>query len=318
MNNYLVLYNKFFDLKSKYKVNQEELFLYAYLYRNRVNYKDEWKTKTNIYLIDGTIQCKFGGKKRERKDLIKSLLISLEKKKIISCNVGDETKNGETIEITFNVCDKEGYNKRITYEQFDLFDDVDKFYVYCYVDCFGEQGRSISVAEWAKLLDCSTTLAKKIINEMCEEKNELIKLYKIPGEYIDEHDGTRQEKNRYYTRPDYKTLQVYKDLQRKNNGIFNTVIGDLTVEEIEDIAKGSAWGKIDDCETKIAGVKVYERIRQYDYDVYRVCKDFNILPKFVKKCERIIQAKKESGNYDGCFDVFEKKYLSEKGMREAV
>ncbi len=327
--NFIMLYKRCFELDEN-NLSPLCIFLFSHLYRNRVPYGDTWITYTNIYLIHSMIKCKVEGKGSKQLDTIRNVLIELKNKEYILCDVHSDTKYNELLSIQFPLLDntQEGFKGfyQLPYSQFDMFDDREKLYIYTYIDSKFNQEKNIhysnrlSLTKWSKLLHVSKNTAINKLSSM-NRNDSVPRIYKFSGDY---NGDTEQDENLYYTRPDEKLISRWNNLYddegkakyvKPNNekkyvddDIIESVFeGDITVCEFGKVVEDSGWGKLN--EDKWNYGSHYQELEYCDYTVYRTCKDYGIYPKFIKKCENIIKAKKRLDVYDGCFEKWEKLYI---------
>jgi hypothetical protein len=208
MENFIMIPNRSFN--KEIDIQPDALFVYAHLFRNRLQFTDTWMTVTNIFLVNDTLNCTMKGGKRKSKETVRDILVSLKEKGFIICDVTNETQYHVTLYVTFPI--EEGF-VQIKYKLFDLFNDSAKFYIYCYIDCFGEAGRVISDGTWTKLTGLSKETVRKRISEM-NSASMYPRIYKFSGTRI---NGTeKQETNEYFTRPNDETLQKWNNFYDEN------------------------------------------------------------------------------------------------------
>lgn len=334
--NYIIIYNSSFEFDDK-KLCPDELFVYAYLYRNRI-YKDRIVV-SNIDLIDQCLEYVFvKGNSTTNKRYIKNVLISLRTKGYIFFDDVNSWANNSALRISMRTEKGTGYSS-LNYDKFDVMEDPIKFYMYCYVDCFGDKGRDVSDTLWTSLVEYFTfddklkmhnysaakQYSKNKVREKLKELDEERLVYKFSGEYYySQVQGKKiQDSNRYYTRPDKETLDLYERYnawkgkdgkpQLKDDDIIDTVLAQgIPVKEVKEDIVNTNWGK----KEEYFGQNRYMDIDYWSYQVYRICKDYGIDQGFVSKCERTIEKKKEYG--DTKFDEYERQYIIDKEMISRV
>lgn len=219
--NYIIIPNDVFKDQDKYQnrnLTAEELYLYSWLYRRRI--PDCWTLEVTIDLIN--VFCyKFAkGNDSRNKKSIKDMLITLNQKKFIATfgdnSIDEKLKYSDPLHIEFPEVDTLiGYNGNITYQQFDQFEDPLEFFVYAYIDCFGDRGRSISYYKWSKLANKSESTIKALIDKMNTYKFKP-RIWKFSGDYYEsEYGEIRQQENTYYTRPDDDTIKKWNGFYAK-------------------------------------------------------------------------------------------------------
>lgn len=326
-----MVFKRCFDVDEN-KLSPLELFVFCHLFRSRLQYLDEWLTSTNIFLIHSKIKCKVDGLRvNDKLDKIKSCLISLRNKGYIFCDVSGKTKYNDLLNIKFATMEHEEQQEKVKgflqldYNLFDTFTDREKLYIFTYLESgYNDKlnkhfNNVISYNEWSKILDVSDTTAENRIASM-NRADSIPRIYKFSGDYR----GTkRQDDNVYFTRPVEKLLLKYNNFYDENGKskhtkkkkysaddiIYSPFHEEVTVEEFEEIVEFSAWGRESDDYMNVSSN--YEPLKMEDYFTYRTCKEFNIYPSFIKKCEHIIRAKKDSFNYDQCFEKWEQDFVSE-------
>ena len=167
-------------------------------------------------------------------------------------------------------------------------------------------GRWISESEFGYLLGVSKKTFRSYANDMIQ----MGQLYKLSGE---RNGSVEQDKNIYRTIPfeNAKDKKVkVKDKQYPKDYIINTVVAEDYWWEIRDQFLASSWGK------KIDGE--WAEVDQYDYELYRVCEDFEISMEKVIRCRDVIDKKKLSVRYDGRFEQYEDEYLRQKRELEGA
>lgn len=326
-DNFIMVFNRIF-IKGEGKLSPFELFVYSLLYRCRLEYESGWITSTNMLLLKSMLKCKIDGGRDGKLDNIKRVLLSLQYKGYIFSTVDENTKNDDLVTVMFPTADNEegfkGFTK-IPYTTFDLFDNRDNYYIFAYLESnYNHEHKrhyknKISLLDWAELLGISKGTVQDRIKGMNTSTSNP-RIYKFSGDY----NGTeRQEENLYFTRIDEKDLFKWNNfynedgspkVNKKKKYLGDDVIHchfykDITVDEYKDVIEASAWGKEKE-EVWIVGSK-YEEIIMEDYFIYRTCKEYNIHPNFIKKCEPIIKAKRNAFNYNHCFEEWERNFKSE-------
>lgn len=327
---FIKVYNSSFELDER-KLSPDELFVYAYLYRMRI-YRDNI-TVTNIDIIDEHLSYSFiKGNHTANKRGIKNILLSLRTKGYVEYMLEGEFKNSTLLIIR---CKDEVGFTQIDYSMYDSFDDPIKFYIYCYVDCYGDKGRTISDDDFLNVIEYFTyyddenmhvtSMAKsysqskirKKVNEMDESRI----IYKFSGDYYPSEAKKKnvQKPNVYYTRPDYEIIQLYDKFKQwkassHNNKVdtgkmYSVNFGDLNDDSIAELVTDSSWNKTND-DPLYNGY--WKRLTYDDYEIYRLCRDYNIQKKFVDKCSNIILKLIESDIAKKEFEEYENKYLEER------
>jgi len=308
------------------------IFTFSHLFRNRVPYGKDyniWVTNTNMFLINSHLKCKVEGKGNKRLDNIRNVLIELLEKKYILCNVHSETKYFDSLEITFPTIDTshedfKGFY-RLDYSRFDMFDDREKLYIYSYIDSKYHTenkvhyGNRLSLTKWGKLLHVHKNTAANKLSSM-NRSDSIPRIYKFSGDY---NLDSEQDENTYYTRPDEKLILKWNNLydetgktksikKHKYSGedtIISLYFGETTVDEFEEATEIANWGRVNDYYQEGFGEIKHVELEFDDYSIYKTCKEYNIFPKFIVKCENIMKAKKTYQNYDDCFEKWEKLYV---------
>ena len=99
-----MIFNRSF-IKGDDKLNPQELFVCAHLYRCRLQYSDKWMTSTNLILLNSMVKCKIDGVRNGKLDMLKNVLMTLTNKGYIYSNVNKNTTKEELLNITFPVVD---------------------------------------------------------------------------------------------------------------------------------------------------------------------------------------------------------------------
>lgn len=328
--NFIPVYNRIFKFDNN-KLSPLQLYLYCYLFRSRLEFEKLWITYTNISLILSRLQCKVEGKGKEKLETIRSSLITLQDKGYIFSNVHAETSFDSLIKITFptitdGLVDSKGYYT-LYYSVYDKIEDKECLYIFCYLESNynNDQKRhyknKLSLTDWSKLLEVSSKTTATSRLDSLNTVNSYPRVWKISGENID--GSTKQQENYYYTQPDEKTILKWNNLyyedgkskyprKHKYSGedtIISLYWGETTVDEFEEATEIANWGRVNDYFQEGFGEIKFVDLEFDDYSIYRTCKEYNIFPKFIVKCENIMKAKRNYTDlYDGCFEKWEKLY----------
>lgn len=178
----------------------------------------------------------------------------------------------------------------IEHWMFDRSANAKEFFVFAYIAKWKKSEHRISINEWALQMGYKPQGIEKMLKRM--EMEGRIRIDSGKFYFHDKLNRYIQEVNDYST--------VYKD-----DDMLNTVEGEYTVAEIRERIELTAWGKI-------SKRGEYENIEQYDYNIYKICSDFHLFPRYIAMCEGIIKKKKEASNYDGMFERYDEKYMEEK------
>jgi hypothetical protein len=145
-----------------------------------------------------TIQAK--GNDTRNKTKIKQLLSNLCETKYLEINKDIKTaKNNELLRIHF--LDRAEYDfYTIAYDLFDQFHHPLEYFIYCYIDTNGSEGKAISYNKWSEITNTSRYTLDRVLDKMNSDSFRP-RIWKIPGEYYQEKGEYRQHKNVYYTRP---------------------------------------------------------------------------------------------------------------------
>lgn len=282
MSNWIKIYNDLFNCTNKVnKSNIDELYIYSYLHRFRV--VSDKSTYTSIDLIHNHIPFEFiKGDPQKNKKHIKKILLTLIQNKYIDCLINDKIKNSDLLIVKFPYESANGHNQHVTYDIFDSFSDKYKYYIYCYIDCFGDKGRDISDERWMDLLGLGKTKLREIINGM--DNDQII--YKISGSYYFNKDGkVRQNLNTYYTRPSKDIKELYLRYKKHIENKINP-------DDDEFDFSGLNNNKIENEEENIKETKIHN---WYNKDVYPNVNDYYIYlttqdQKLKQNAERRMQA----------------------------
>lgn len=206
----------FYDEYTNSKLQEEflsidEMYLYSWLYRRRIPYN--WNVETTIDTIHAFCITFTKGNDSRNKNYIKDLLINLKNKKYIKVysnkELDEKIRYNDPIYISFPKIEK-GYNANITYETFDKFHSPLEFYIYAYIDQFGDSGRKISYNSWSKILKKSDKTVRNVIQKMNSYQYHS-RIWKFTGEYYESEEGVKQKENTYYTRPSKKIIKKWDD-----------------------------------------------------------------------------------------------------------
>lgn len=219
--NYIIIPNCVFIDTIKYQSKHltiDELYLYAWLYRDRI--PDNWITRTSIDMINNLCYKFANGDESRNKRTIKQLLINLKNKGYIETigvsEIHEKMKNSDSLEIEFLSVDSSiGYNSNITYSIFDQFEDPLEFFIYAYIDCFGDTGRSLSYYKWSKLAKKSESTIRSVIEKMNSYQFKP-RIWKFSGDYYqNEYGDVKQYENTYYTRPSEEIIKKWNRFYMK-------------------------------------------------------------------------------------------------------
>ncbi|WP_027725448.1 hypothetical protein [Tuberibacillus calidus] len=236
---FIRVYNCLLDNKSEYFLNQNEYYIYALLFVNRMM---DGSIKVNIDLLNQMMPNKFTSKENLNKRKILETLQSLISKKVIKLeNENDITsiKYYTLLELTVNdfllmnnglIDEKENESTnqvnqyknftKIPYHKFyDL--DIRDFYIYS-LTAKWKHGFKCSYETWKNILNLNDNkYAMKVINDAVDRGV----IYKNIGDYIAEK---RQDINTYYIHEisdDLKTIQ-----SKKNEKIIPLPVSDDVAE----------------------------------------------------------------------------------------
>lgn len=184
--------------------------------------------------------------------------------------------------------------KRFTLMEHWMYDrsaNAKEFFIFAYIAKWKNSDYRISINEWAIQMGYSSQGVEKLLKKMETE----CRISISSGKYY-----YHEKLNRYVQEiNDYSS--VYKE-----DDIFNTVEGEFTLLEIREQVEFTGWGKIDEFNNG------YVEISQSDYNIYRLCVDHYLFPKFVSNCRRIIDNIKLGSKYDSKFEKYEEEYLLQK------
>lgn len=242
-SNYIIIPNEVFkdSVKNKSRIlSVDELYLYSWMYRRRI--PDGWFVEISIDNINNICYKFANGDESRNKRTIKQMLLNLKEKEYVTAigdfDIHEKMKNSDTIVIEFPQIDITlGYNDNITYKIFDQFDSPLEFYIYAYIDCYGDGGRSISYYKWSKLVKKSETTVKETISRMNTYKFNP-RIWKFSGDYFESKGKVMQQENTYYTRPDEDTIKQWNGYYAKDQSERNPVFS------FKGHKKEKVWGDV--------------------------------------------------------------------------
>jgi hypothetical protein len=303
----------------KEKLSGEELYLYYYLCLHECR----WFNNKIVMSID-TLSHQFSVMKNENqnKDRLESILRSLREKCVI---IFDDIELSIKKKFKFNI-PMTIYKQPDTYylgrddhymngyEKIDikLFDRINHvpaihrgnyFLVCCYIQ---KVKREVSYLEWSNVLGYDEKQVRNIIYNM----DRLGLIHRNSGRYYMDGGSTKQEINNYIVVDDVDLGTLNKNSKKYgDNDIIQTVYySDITIGTLLQKATDSNWGMIDDS----PGSNGHKRLDYDDYELYRLCLDYGVNKKFVIRCRNTLNSIKKYDSYDGCFEIWEDKYLKDK------
>ncbi|OME41426.1 hypothetical protein [Paenibacillus odorifer] len=336
MSNFIRIANCIFK-KGEFILTPQQLFIYCYLYRFRHNYKQEWITNTTVNNIFSTIGCRIDGTRGKKKiSILEDLHILREKHYILIDRVNDNVpiKNNEYLSIKISEEHIASKFTQIDYDIFDLFEDRDKYWFYCFIATSGIYGKEVSYSKMSELSGLSiSTLRVKVIETM-NNVHSKPRIYKFSGSYVVDKEEIEQEPNRYFIRLENDTASIYNldfynklyddegnpkiKKQKKNRKlkdsdiVFHPIFSNITVSDLKECVEESNWGSY---EEGVGGEKIYYDIQYDDYATYRTCVDYNINLKFTDQCKKSIETMKMPflrPKYDYCnWEEWENQYIEE-------
>lgn len=221
MSNFIIIPNDAFKDRDKSKkrwLSKDELYLYAWLYRRRI--PDDWSLEINIDFINVFCYKFSSGNDSRNKKNIKDILISLHTKGYIETfgdiEINENLKYSDPLYIGFPTVDPiVGYNSNITYLIFDQFEEPLEFFIYAYIDCFGDKGRNISYYKWSQITNSSEKTIIKAIDKM-NSYDFNPRIWKFSGDYYQtENYEVRQQENIYFTRPNEEIIKKWNGFYAK-------------------------------------------------------------------------------------------------------
>lgn len=203
----------------------DEGYLFSLLYRYRIPYGS-----VAIFSIDGIselsvykfMSIKPNGDASRNKNKIRQIIKSLINKEYIYLEEDiDYKKNSELLYIEFFEIKHyhqftKGHNQNILYKTFDMFENPLEFYIYAYIDRFGENGSMLSYEQWSDITGVSHDKIEEVINKM-NTYSYKPRIWKFSGSWIPSNKTARQEMNTYYTRPDEETIKKWNGYYAKGN-----------------------------------------------------------------------------------------------------
>ncbi len=201
-SNFIMMFNDIFNCLSN-----NERYLYAWLYRYRHQFQNDWKTLVTIDFIAAILKVqnvKLQGNDRFLKSMIKDILVNLKNEKYIDFEIPiSSTDSIISISYFENGEHHSGFEK-LQYDIFDKFTDPLEFTIYNYINRYGSNGRHISDSQWEDILGVSKTKLRAIIDKM-NTTNHCPRIWKFSGTYII-GERARQEENQYYTNPNNEVI----------------------------------------------------------------------------------------------------------------
>lgn len=274
-------------------MSPQQLYLYSFLFRNRIQHQEGWRTIITVDMIHQQIADFFKGKKTRNKFAIIDELLLLREKKYIEFESSDTVRSNDLLNISF--AHSNDNFVRITYSIYDEFSCRYTYWLYVYISRYGEWGASVSYAELSSLLGVSVTSIRKIIDKL-NITSSIPRIYKFSGSYL-RGDSPKQELNRYisdmYITQD--RLDQYnkfydatgkakvKKIKKWNDGdlLYSIHYEEIPITEYIEHQAKSNWGKKDKYNNFI--VLDYD-----DYYIYRFSQKHNINPRWVNKYKALI------------------------------
>ncbi|MCK6256825.1 hypothetical protein LCY76_09485 [Fictibacillus sp. KIGAM418] len=174
----LIIYHHLFHTENKNRLTTQELFLYTQL-RKRNMSNGVLETSLDI-LSKRVILYK---KPRRNKEVIKELLVNLQKKKVIKF----EEENG-VIDIEFYFCEEPFI--KLPSQWLDLIESPEELYLVAFIMSAKHKRRSMPFAFIGEVLNVSTNTAQNVVKGLVERGL----LHKKTGEKIFNHE---REANTY-------------------------------------------------------------------------------------------------------------------------
>ncbi|MEV5024790.1 hypothetical protein [Paenibacillus sp. LPE1-1-1.1] len=310
--------NDAFTIQGDRKLSPDETITFSFLFKYR-NVDDDFTT--TIDLISQILKFKKGNDS-ENKFYIRDVVVSLQNKEYINCNVDELTKYTKII-IGKVINLEKGYSG-IDSSVLDEFlnEDLDKsklkFYIYADVNRFIDGNKlsydviSSKCNYFNSIKNHSVRTIQNIVNELDGKF-----IYRFSGDRIE--GSPEQEVNVYfsdrYMTEEKKRLHANhinikvnnKARRRKDTEIIkdNAFYGDnLTVKELKKVLKESNWGKKDK-------FGQYEILKYGDYFAYRLAKDEHVAIIFVKKCEFKIESMNDDPECIYDLEAWEQEYLQD-------
>lgn len=319
IKNFIMIFKRSFH-NNENLLSPQQLFIYAFLFRNRQQFENEWVTNISVNSIYHQIKCKIDGANTKKRISITSDLLSLRDKGYLMFTEiqQGQIKKDENLSITFSVNNEEETFITIPYSIFDKFNSREKFWLYTYFsyNTFRGCGVDKSQKELSEMLGISKSKLIYTIDSMNREDSDP-RIYKFSGSYV---NGSKiQEENEYFSSLSEERLTEYNRLYDENGAprhkrsksklrsddeiIDTSYYGQLTVREMRKCIKESKWQK---------GVPLtYE-----DYAIYKISVDENIDTIFNSRCKKGIETLKSyaSDRYD--FEYWENVYLGKCELTE--
>lgn len=316
--------NDAFTIDGERKLSPDEAITFSYIFKYR-NVDDEFAT--TIDLISQVLKFKKGND-RENKSYIREVVVALQGKRFIDCNIDEFIDYSKIITGKITNLEK-GYSglDSSVLDEFLMSDDLTKsklkFYIYADVNRFSDGNKlsyeiiSSKCNYFNSIKNHSVRTIQNVINEM---DGKLI--YRFSGNRIE--GSPEQEVNVYFSdrymtdekkrlHSDHINIKTENKARRRKDDETiseNVFVGKVTVKELKKLLKDSNWGKFDDTG--------YKELEYDDYYVLRLAKDEGVAITFVKKYEHKIESMKDNPECKYDFDTWERDYLIDIGKLEAT
>jgi len=205
---------------------------------------------------------------------IRSILLSLQNKNVISINVDvtDKTtaKNDDLIVIEFPEIEVEKGFLRADSAILDVTDDTHKLYILCFIAHQKGQQMNQSIDGWATILDCDYKTAKTYLDELQNE--ELI--HCVVGEkYIDGNGHYKQHPTTWFlgSKVAGDTKSIEHDSKVKESVNETNINDESTIDTVKDSVTNYGNWYVKGSELTSADYDIY--IKQKDNKEFRVKAD---------------------------------------------
>ncbi len=322
---FIKIYNSFLE-NGDNKLSPKQLYFYALLHARYSPFLECTETTLSI-LNESQIVYK---DKNERKNIanIKKTIFSLHDMGFIKIECSDsKIDKNSFIRVKFPTL-ADGF-EQVKRDIFNMAENENELYILITIQRF-KNGYEKAKSKWADVLGCSKNTGIAIINKMLEDK----KIYCVEGvTYKDNQGRFKQDPTKWYlcekpvilldSEEKEKLVEQMEETKQEvienkidSTSTFDTIYGELTLDDIMNRYSESNWGK----KIEKNGKQVNAPIEFFEYAVYKIMKDNGLQPGVVKKCESIINLYKKKDFYDGTFEQLEAEYQSQlkKKKREEM
>jgi len=257
-----------------YKLSVIELYFYILLAKRKSNYDDKVIITLNTIYKLQTLYTVEGNNTTGNMKKIRSILISMQNKNVISINVDvtdkKTAKNDDVLVISFQEI---GYEKGYLSADasiLDVTDDTHKLYILCFIAHQKDKQMNQSIDGWATILNCDYKTAKTHLDEL---QNEGL-IHCVVGEkYIDGNGNYKQHPTRWLLGG--KVVDENKSIEHGSEvkeSVNETNINDeSTIDTVKDSVTNYGNWYVKDSKLTSADYDIY--IKEKDNKEFRVKAD---------------------------------------------